>query len=281
MPNASEASLVIFLVYTLASLAIYYFEERNYNYAFSPEVENINKLTLSFAKAVGDDQDKKNENLILSPYNIAMALSMLSKAAVGDTKEELAQTLFNVSADDLDDEIKKLVVLNDKVLDANKDQVTLKTANALWSNEDILTLKKSFASKIKALFSAEINGESFSDPSVVGKINSWASKNTNGLINQIIDELQDDDFVVLASALYFKGDWTNKFDKKNTEDRKFNLDDGSLVYTPTMKKDFSNKKDLSYIDSSDYEAISMTFGERDYSQNKQSTMRLILVKPKT
>lgn len=253
---------------------------QNFNSTFSPEVKNINNLTLSFAKAVGDAQDKKNENLVLSPYNIAMALSMLSKAAIGDTKEELAQTLFNVSADDLDNEINKLIALNTKVLDANKAQVTLKTANALWSNEDILTLKKSFAGQIQKLFSAEINGESFSDPSVVGKINGWATKNTNGLINQIIDQLEDDDFVILASALYFKGDWTSKFDKKNTEDRQFNLDDGNIVYTPTMKKNFSNKNDLSYLDNSDYEALSMTFGERDYSQNKQPTMRLVLVRPK-
>jgi len=171
------------------------------------EVDNINKLTLEFARATAKHQDDPQDNLVVSPYNALMALSMLAKAADGQTKEELAQTLFGKSADALDDEIGKLAVLNADILETNKDQVELKTANGLWSNNDIMTLKQSFATELKQIFDAEISGENFSDPAVPAKINQWASDNTNGLIDKIVDELTRDDFVVLASALYFKGDW--------------------------------------------------------------------------
>ena len=69
---------------------------------FTSETNTMNKLTLAFAKAAAKNQEDQSDNLIISPYNAAMALSMLAKAADGDTKEELAQTLFGTDSDGLD-----------------------------------------------------------------------------------------------------------------------------------------------------------------------------------
>lgn len=247
---------------------------------FTSETNTMNKLTLAFAKAAAKNQEDQSDNLIISPYNAAMALSMLAKAADGDTKEELAQTLFGTDSDGLDSAIAQLAQLNTDILDANKDQVELRTANGLWSNDDILTLSQNFAAELKQVFDAEINGESFADPSVPGKINKWASDNTNGLIKDIVDNLTKDDFAILASALYFKGEWTNKFDKDLTEDRGFMTDDGYVSDTPMMKQVFMEEGDVKYLDSDDYEAVSMTYGEKDYQEGKQPTMRMVLIRPK-
>jgi len=247
---------------------------------FKPEVNTMNKLTLVFAKAAAKHQDDKTDNLVLSPYNAATALSMLSKAAGGQTKEELAQTLFGTDAASMDAEIGKLVDLNTEILAANKDRVTLKTANGIWTNDEILTLNPDYTKELKQLFGAEVSGERFSDPTVPAKINQWASDNTNGLIDNIVDKLTRDDYAILASALYFKGDWTKKFDKELTEDRKFVTDDGNAVATPTMHQEFSAKGDITYQDGGDYEAVAMTYGERDFKEGKEPSMRLVLLRPK-
>jgi serine protease inhibitor len=39
------------------------------------------------------------------------------------------------------------------------------------------------------------------------------------------------------NALYFKGDWTNKFDKSKTTNRPFQLNDGSTIEVSTMIHD--------------------------------------------
>lgn len=247
---------------------------------YKPEVNTLNKLALVFAKAAAKHQDDKSDNLVLSSYNATTALSMLSKAANGQTKEELAQTLFGTDADAMDAEIDKLAALNAEILDANKEQVTLKTANGIWTNDDILTLNGNYAADLKNIFDAEINGEHFSDPTVPAKINKWASDNTNGLIDNIVENLTKDDYAILASALYFKGDWTKKFDKALTEDRGFTTDDGAVSDTPMMQQNFTKKGDITYLDGGDYEAVAMTYGEQDYKEGKEPTMRLVLMRPK-
>lgn len=245
---------------------------------FSDEVKNVNKLTLAFAKAVGNRQDDKSENLVISPYNALTALSMVAKAADDNTRAEMAQTLFGTGADELDAQIDNLLKLNEKMLDTNKDQVTLTTANGVWTNDDILTLNPAYADELKDEFGAEISGESFADPAVVEKINKWASDNTNGLIDNIIDQLQSDDFAILASALYFKGEWTHKFDKALTEDKKFVTDDGAVNETPMMHKDIEEGQ-VRYQKGDDFEAVTMTYGEEDYQEGKHPTMRILLVRP--
>lgn len=249
------------------------------NADLNPAIENVNSLTLAFAKAVGNAQADKNDNLVISPYNALTALAMVAKGADGNTREELARTLFGVGADELNAVVAQLAALNTDILAANKDQVTLSTANGVWANGEMMSLNEKYADDLKKIFGAEISAEAFSDPSIPGKINQWASDNTNGLIDKIVDRLSPADFAVLASALYFKGDWTNKFDTKETEKRPFTLDDKSLSLTPTMHKTFK-KGEVTYQDGADYEAVGLTYGEKNREEGKSPTMRVVLIRPK-
>jgi serine protease inhibitor len=241
-------------------------------------VANVNKLTIAFAKAVGDTQKDKNDNLIVSPFNALTALAMLSKAAAGNTRDELAQTLFGIPGGELDKAVEELAALNADMLASNKDQVTLATANGLWANVKNLKLNKEFAAELQEIFGAEISEEPFSQ-ATVDKINAWAAKNTNSLISKVLEKLDPDAAAVLASALYFKGEWTNKFDVKETEDRRFITDDGSVSNTPTMHKYFK-PNEVRYQDGTDYEAVALSYGEQNQETGKAPTMRLVLVRPK-
>ncbi len=253
--------------------------EHEYGRQFKPEVKNVIKLTLAFTKAVGKNQDDKNDNLVVSPYNAISALAMVAKGADGLTRDEMAQTLFGVSGKDLEKAANDYVALNAEVLAANKDQVTLTTANGVWTNQERLKLDLAYADDLKKTHSAEISAEDFGDKKTVAKINQWASDNTNGLIPEVLTELKKDDAAVLASALYFKGDWTHKFDKKLTADKNFTADDASVNATPTMKQRFKEEGQIGYLAGDGYEAVALNYGREDWENGKQPTMRVVLIRP--
>ena len=254
-------------------------QEEYIGYSFKEEVKNVIKLSLAFAKAAANNQSDKEDNLVLSPYNATMALSMVAKAAGGETRAEMAQTLFGTTPENLDAEIAKLMALNTEVLEANKDQVTLKTANAVWANSEQVELDAGYTGALKREFDADVTAQPFSDPATVEAINEWASDNTNKLINSIIEELGPDDLAVLASALYFKGDWTNKFDKEETKDQTFTADQAKHALTKMMSQTFDEEGALRYQEGADYDAFSLTYGKEDRDAGLQPTMRLVLVRP--
>jgi serpin B len=254
------------------------YPEEYIGHSFSPEVKNVNRLTLAFAKAVGDKQSYKQENLIVSPYNALTCLSMVAKGADGETKAEMAKTLFGAEARDLDREIKKLGALKADILKANKDKVVLQTANGVWVNANHAPISPTYAGALQKDFDAEVASEPFSGETVK-KVNGWAERNTNGLIKEVLEELSPDDYAVLASALYFKGDWTSKFDKSLTADKYYHRDAAPPELTAMMRKEME-EGDARYIEGDDYEAIALTYGKADPKKEEYPSMRLILARPK-
>ena len=253
-------------------------EDFDYGQYLKPEVRNVIKLTLAFAKAVGENQKDKGENLVVSPYNAQACLTMVAKGADALTREEMAQTLFGTDAAGLDKAAADYTALNTEILKANKGQVELSTANGVWTNNRLVTLRDDYAADLKKNFGAEISGEDFS-PETVAKINDWAAKNTNNLITKVLEELDPLDAAVLCSSLYFKGKWTSEFDPKLTEDKTFTTDDRKTPKTPTMHQDVADEGTMRYMKGKDFEAVTLTYGEQNWDENKHPTMRLVMVRP--
>lgn len=67
-------------------------------------------------------------------------------------------------------------------------------------------------------------------------VNSWVGKETNGLVKKILPPNALDELtrLVLANALYFKGEWSNKFDADDTKDYDFYLLNGDSIKVPFM-----------------------------------------------
>lgn len=71
---------------------------------------------------------------------------------------------------------------------------------------------------------------------MTSEVNSWAEKQTNGLITEVLPPGSVDSLskLILANALYFKGEWEEKFDASKTKKQDFYLLDGSSVEVPFM-----------------------------------------------
>ncbi|THG22309.1 hypothetical protein TEA_002859 [Camellia sinensis var. sinensis] len=78
---------------------------------------------------------------------------------------------------------------------------------------------------------------------VTNVVNSWAEKETNGLIKEVLPSgsVGSSTRLIFTNALYFKGAWNEKFEASKTKDHDFYLLNGTSVQVPFMT---SKKKQL-------------------------------------
>ncbi|MFP4488787.1 MAG: serpin family protein, partial [Bacteroidales bacterium] len=196
----------------------------------APEViDSSNEFGIElFAKVAQEEAG----NLMISPLSASAALTMLLNGCDGDTYQQLRSTLKypeGMSLGDINGAYKSLV---EQLLDADE-KVKLALANAIFYR-DGFTVKEPFLDNMLSDFSAYIESLDFSSPSALDAINGWASDNTNGKIEKVLDEISSDAVMFIMNALYFKGDWTTQFDESLTEGRMFYPDGSEGLMVSTM-----------------------------------------------
>ncbi len=165
-------------------------------------------------------------NIVLSPYSIGSALSMVLAGARGQTAAAIADSLgLHLSAADLAAANESLIA-NLKAA-SGKESVTLNSANALIEVKSGIV-----GADYRALLQKSYGAETFSGD--LDAINRWVAQKTSGKIPHILNSLPDQTGFVLANAAYFKAFWQYPFDKKATEDGTFHLNALKAVQVPMM-----------------------------------------------
>jgi serine protease inhibitor len=198
-----------------------------------------------------------NGNVVLSPVSAALNLSMVLNGATGQTFQEML-TALSLSASDLG----AINTANAQLIKAIRTpakSTTLSVADSLWVDNRRATLRPDYIKQTQASYDAEITDLDFSGPGAATRINSWASKQTNGKIPKVIDRIDSADLVLLLNAVYFKGQWTHKFDKAQTQQRGFTLAGGGAKQVPRMAQ--SGRFD--YFETPQVQAIRLPFGDGD------------------
>ena len=212
-------------------------------------VNDNNQFTLNFLKTV-NETDRSSKSFIYSPLSITYALGMVNDAAIGKTEEELEQTLgfHQGGIKAVNDYCKNLIDNLPKV----DDKVTLNIANAIFLNEKY-KLKKQFEKDVADYYDAKAEALNFAETKKSADvINNWCNDKTNGMIKDIIAEIEPTAVSYLLNAIYFKADWASKFDAKNTKDELF---DGKGK-VPMMHQNVL----ISYVNNGLYSAIKMPYG---------------------
>jgi len=233
-----------------------------FSFSKKPEVsldtfcESNNKFGFKVFKEIVKEQ--ADDNIFISPMSISYALGMTFNGADGKTKEEMAKTLefgnltdseINASFKAL---MKKLMELDPKVM--------MEIANSIWYRENVDVLKK-FKEVNQDCFQAEIRNIDFSDQETVGIINSWVSENTKGKITEVIDEIDALAMMYLINAIYFKGSWTDEFNKERTREDKFFIAEEKSVLCEMMNTSNENL----YFENDDFQAIELPYGKENFS----------------
>jgi len=202
--------------------------------------------------------DHEEDNIMISPLSISMALAMALNGAEGQTYEDMRETL-NLSGMDLE-EINEAFESLTELLKTVDPKVTMKIANAVW-HRDGLPVKEDFLDRLEKHFGAQVEGLDFNDPAAVDRINDWVDQNTEGLIPEIIEDIPNDIVMYLINALYFKGDWLRQFDTEETRTADFHLETGETTEVEMM----SQEGLFATYMSGDVQMIELPYGDSLFS----------------
>jgi serine protease inhibitor len=179
------------------------------------------------------ENSQVSENLIISPISISSALSMTMNGANGQTLDAMLEALriTGITPSIINESYKNLT---NALLSVDK-RVSISIANSVWT-ENNFVVKKPFINILTEFYDAESESFDANDPSAPGKINNWIDSKTNGLIKNMIDQLDNNTVMLLINAIYFKGKWESQFDKTKTIQGSFYKQDGMTSQVPMMKQ---------------------------------------------
>jgi serpin B len=176
---------------------------------------------------------KASENLIISPLSISTALSMALNGANGPTRDSMLKALRvkNITPGEINQSYKDL---SEALLSVDK-RVLISIANSVWA-ENNFVVKKPFTGILTGFYNAEAKSFDINDLLAPKQMNSWIEANTNGLIKNMIDRLDNNTVMLLINAIYFKGKWKSQFDASKTVNQAFYKSDGTTSQVPMMKQ---------------------------------------------
>ena len=132
--------------------------------------------------------NNKEENTILSPYSLMIALSMLYEGATGETKEELDRLLS-------DEDIYKYANIQDVLCIFNKIYVDKSISNSI---------SQDFLDNLNTKYNAELEVDALD----VDVINSYVEKKTFGQIKNILDKINGN--LLLINTIAVDMQWENE-----------------------------------------------------------------------
>ena len=210
----------------------------------------------------GANANAPKGNLFFSPYSISTALAMTYAGARGETQKQMATALhFTLPGQRLHSTfgtLQKQLVQGDK---SRGYQLFL--ANALWGQKGEPVLKEFL--DLTQYYGAGLSRLDFRNETEKSRqiINSWVEEKTKEKIKDLIPPGGVDKLtaLVLTNAIYFKGEWKTKFEKKDTERADFAVSTKDKVKVPLMHL----KEDFKYCEDEKMQVIELPYKDNELS----------------
>ena len=133
--------------------------------------------------------ENSKENKIYSPLSIKYTLKMLEDGADGESKMQISSVIGEFKANKY----------------TNSENMSF--ANAIFIKDTVKDIKDSYTNTLMEKYNAEVKIDSFSSPD---NVNSWISTKTLGLINNLLTDVSQTEFL-LINALAIDMEWEQKF----------------------------------------------------------------------
>ncbi len=200
----------------------------------------VSDFTYDIIKLVNEE---KNSNYLISPYNIEIALNMLRDGAEDNTKNEFDKAIGNRTIND--------VSVKDKINIANV--VFIKNN---YKND----IKSDYTKVLTNKYDAEILYDEYKEPTV---INNWVKEKTNGMIDKLLNKIDDNFILGVASALAIDVKWEQEFECIDTRSEEFTKIDNSKMNTEMMHQTYEYGAD--YFKTNDAEGIILPYQKEENS----------------
>lgn len=219
-------------------------------------VSSGNTLACNMLKIIASQH---SESFIFSPISLEYALAMVNNGAAGETENQIRDVIGfgDRSVKEVNEFYK---YLTENLLNVDN-TVAMNIANAQVFNTaigDESKYNKDYKNALTGYYNALFEGYDFAkdNKKALSAINSWASKQTEGMINPLLDELDPYSATLLMNAIYFKGSWADKFDSSFTRKEDFTKGDGAKTKVDMMNQ----TSNVSYYFDKNCSAISKTYG---------------------
>jgi serpin B len=202
-------------------------------------------------------------NLFFSPSSISTALAMAYGGAAGSTEAEMARTLhFQMPREQVHAAMRALQSF--WKADEKKQGFRLNLANRLWGQDGYKFLPE-FLQLTLTNYGAELSRLDFAKEAEQARqtINQWVEEQTQNKIKNLIPtaDVVRDARLVLTNAVYFKGDWSDPFNKKLTKDEEFHVSANRTIKAPLMHK----QRRFRYSARDGLQVLELPYGDRSLS----------------
>ena len=187
-------------------------EWRSYNrevcgYPTQAQLHGVDKFLVNTAAAFL--KTNNGENALYSPMNVYFALSMLAETAEGETRSQILNVLGFDSLESLREAVNVIWKAN------YRDDGSVKSlfANSVWLNNQL-----EYNSEVLNIFKDKYYASSYSgtmgSPEYDEALKLWINTQTGDLLSESVKNLEGfnpDTVFALASTVYFKASWSDKF----------------------------------------------------------------------
>ena len=172
--------------------------------------------------------------------SVMYALAMTANGAEGETLAQMEKVLGKeIPLDELNE---YLHYYAENLPHVEKSK--FKMANSIWfrDDENKLKVEKDFLQKNADYYNAEIYKSPFTDETILD-INKWVKKNTDGMIEKIIDEIDEEYCYVSHQCHGFDAEWKEVYSKGDIYQGQFTSWDGTK-----QTADFMRSEESYYLD---------------------------------
>ena len=206
----------------------------------------------------------KQQNVVFSPYSVAVALAMTRIGAKGETAAQMDTVLhaamvgpFDPAFNSLDQALAKrpgtYTLGNDKIT------LELATANRLYGQRNF-AFSPTFLDTLSSYYGAGVGIVDYRTATEAARktINQWVSDRTKTRIPELIKQGMLDTLTrfVLVNAIYMKARWMLPFEKKSTTASPFHRLDGTDVTAQLMHLGVET---LPYAKGTGYQAVRLSY----------------------
>ncbi len=152
-----------------------------------------------------------DDNIIISPLSVQLALGMTFAGASGNTLAQFNE-MMNITTDDLHTMQKQL-----QLHLTNRSKAILNINNSLWIRDEYQPLVyEDFLDTVIEHYGALIAAGDFNDSAMVDSINRWVKDTTNNKIDKAVEGPIDPLTVMfLINTIYLNADWKSPFIKQD------------------------------------------------------------------
>lgn len=203
--------------------------------------------------------NEQNEgSFVASPISVTFMLGMLNAGADGETRQQITDVMgLDGSVQSINEYCRRMILKAPRV----DPSATIKIANSIVANSFLnISLIPQYDKDMQHYYMAEVDAFDFRDDNALNQINKWCYTHTDGMIPTILDRINPLAAMYLLDAIYFKANWTSKFDPSSTRQMAFTMPDGNSENRMMMH---SNMK-ADYCSNDYYQMLYLPYGNQSY-----------------